>query len=37
MNKKEPLVHIITNSVTINDTVNLVLAAGGADAFKYFS
>ena len=30
MDKKEPLVHIITNSVTINDTVNLVLAAGGA-------
>ena len=30
MDKKEPLVHIITNSVTINDTVNFVLAAGGA-------
>ena len=30
MGKKEPLVHIITNSVTINDTVNFVLASGGA-------
>ena len=30
MDKKEPLIHIITNSVTINDTVNFVLAAGGA-------
>ena len=30
MDKKEPLVHIITNSVTINDTVNFVLASGGA-------
>lgn len=30
MTAYEPLVHIITNSVTINDTVNFILASGAA-------